>query len=216
MIPEIYAKAFDTSEFDDIIKLLNNNNIPFIVEETKAIIDQLQVGFNPGFKCYLKIGSNDRTKVDELVSNAFSITYKDIPKNYYLLKYSDDELLEIITFKDEWSQYDFLIAKTILLERGINPDNITSERIKQIRLKNESEKEPSPRTWLYIGYTSAFLGGILGLVIGFTMWQSKRTLSDGSRIFDFEEKDRKQGKIITIIGLIFFILWTLTWIIFRI
>jgi hypothetical protein len=73
----------------------------------------------------------------------------------------------------------------------------------------------SQGVWLIIvGYVFSFLGGLLGIVIGSAIMAAKKSLHDGSRIYFFNERARKHGKIILYLGciiLVVSILFFLNW-----
>jgi len=65
-----------------------------------------------------------------------------------------------------------------------------------------------------IGYISSLFGGFMGMIIGTILVSAKKSLSDGSIVYVFNEKSRKHGKIIMYLGsgvlilsIIFFMNW---------
>ena len=76
--------------------------------------------------------------------------------------------------------------------------------LKKERLNILSKPEENQRPWIIAGYLFSFLGGGIGIVIGYSLWTSKKTLPNGERIYSYNNADRKQGKTIFIIGLIVF------------
>ncbi|WP_431243320.1 hypothetical protein ACQ9BO_01130 [Flavobacterium sp. P21] len=54
------------------------------------------------------------------------------------------------------------------------------------------------------GYLFSLLGGGIGMVIGYSLWTSKKTLPNGERVYSYNEADRKHGKTIFILGTIIF------------
>ena len=41
-----------------------------------------------------------------------------IDDDYYLLSFSDDELIDVVSKSDEWNKFDVSLAKKLLKERG--------------------------------------------------------------------------------------------------
>jgi len=77
-----------------------------------------------------------------------------------------------------------------------------------------TNKRNFQRTWVIIGYISSLFGGFMGMIIGTILVSAKKSLSDGSIVYVFNEQSRKHGKIIMYLGsgvlilsIIFFMNW---------
>ena len=55
---------------------------------------------------------------------------------------------------------------------------------------------------VYIGAYVMAYGGIIAALVGLSLWQFKKTLPDGNRVYRFLPVDRNHGKIILFLGLI--------------
>ena len=73
---------------------------------------------------------------------------------------------------------------------------------KNQKIEKLSQPEKSQTFWVIIGYLSAFMGGLFGLLIGYHLLTHKKVLPNGDKIFDYNEKDRKHGERILIIGVL--------------
>ncbi len=60
---------------------------------------------------------------------------------------------------------------------------------------------------LVAGYIFAFLGGLIGLVIGAHIKFGKITDASGNKVLKYDEASQKQGLIIFIISLVSMIIW---------
>ncbi|MBL4745664.1 MAG: hypothetical protein JKY08_04790 [Flavobacteriaceae bacterium] len=118
----------------------------------------------------------------------------------YLLQFTNEELYEILLKSDEWGDFDYSLAQKILIQRGKSIDHELLAALKKERIKDLSKPEENQKPWIIAGYIFAILGGFLGLIIGYSLMTSKKTLPDGQRINSYAEKDRKQGKYILIIS----------------
>jgi hypothetical protein len=65
--------------------------------------------------------------------------------DYYLLSFSDDELLDLVRNPDEWGPLDYVLAKQILASHGkpISPEQevgFQAERIRTLAQPEESKR----------------------------------------------------------------------------
>ncbi len=136
--------------------------------------------------------------MENLAENQVDLEEND---NHYFNDFSNDELYEVIEKKDEWSNYDFALAKRLLLKRGEILTDETFLELEQRRQTELAKPEEAPRFLILVGYIFAVLGGLLGLIIGFSLWDGKKTLSDGSKVFTYTIEQRKHGGTIIIISI---------------
>ena len=54
---------------------------------------------------------------------------------------------------------------------------------------------------VYIGSYVIVYGGVIAILVGLSLWQFKKTLPDGNRVYRFLPVDRNHGKIILFLGL---------------
>lgn len=90
---------------------------------------------------------------------------------------------------------------------SVTDDTLTL--LKQQQIQHLRQRETASRLLLSFAYMSAILGGLMGIFIGIYLWRSKRTLSNGERLFVYRDEDRKNGVIITILGFIILIIVTI-------
>ncbi len=202
-----FQKFNDEALAKELIILLNQHGIKFQVEGDSAF-DPTFSGTNELNKeIRVKIPKHDFEKADQLLLDISKLQIDTVEKDYYLYEFTDEELIEIVTKHDEWSQFDFLLAQKILKGRGkeINPEVV--KVIKRQRINELAKPEESQKGWIYIGYVMALLGGIIGIAIGYHLSTFKKTLPNGDRIYVHNIEDRKHGKRIFILGIFFFILW---------
>jgi hypothetical protein len=186
----LYQKFNVQNDALELGRVLNENNIEYKLEVGKR-------GFDPAFvfdaEYRILLNESDFEKANNLfVSN--------IPEDYYLLTFSDDELLEIITKRDEWNDFDFNLAQKLLKERDkeVNPELV--KLLEKQRLESLKKPEISQKTWIYAGYILGVVSGLLGLFIGLSLMSSKKVLPNGEKVYSYIESDRKHGLYIVIIS----------------
>lgn len=131
----------------------------------------------------------------------------DVPVDHYLHEFSDEELMEVLVKPDEWSAEDAVLAGVLLGQRGKGGSPATIELIRTARTQKLEEKEPFPRMFIVVGYIFAFLGGVVGLMIGWHINTSRSTLPNGTRTPVYEAKAREHGVRIFLIGAIATLFW---------
>ena len=210
-----YRRFNSLDEVEDIIDILKQNAILFRIEDNSQVTPSIIMGESSEANIRLKLQQSDFEKADKVINLYFEKSIGDIESDYYLLSFNDDELIDVINKKDEWSHYDYNVAKIELKKRGIEINEKLENAIRKNRLKELTQEEKGSTIWMIVGYISAFLGGILGIAIGLSMWRSKRTLPTGARVSIFNKETRINGIYITVLGIIMFIMSLILWVLRR-
>jgi hypothetical protein len=192
----IQAKEFEI--------LLNNNNIKTVLADNIAPVDITFSGSTLQNQYEIKIDPADFAKAQEILEKDTENLLNQVDKDYYLLSFLNEELYDVLLKSDEWSVFDYKLAQKLLTERGknIDPDMLAS--LKKERLKILAKPEENQKPWIIAGYLFSLLGGGIGIIIGYSLWTSKKTLPNGQRVYSHNDADRNHGKTIFIIGSIIF------------
>ncbi|AZA87432.1 hypothetical protein EG349_11830 [Chryseobacterium shandongense] len=203
----IYRKFIYKDDALELVKILEENYIAYELAENSSKLDS-SFGGDINTKQYeLKIRKDDFIEVEKIEEELVKNDLENVEKSYHLFDYSDEELIEIVTKKDEWNKFDYLLAQKILKERGkeINPELLNV--INKQRIESLAVQEDSPVWLIIIGYASAFFAGFLGIFIGGFLMYYKKALPNGDRIYAFNRNDRSHGQNILIISAIAFFVW---------
>lgn len=195
-----FQSFFTEEEAAPIIKTLEEKGIEYKVEKLKELLDPTITGHIVQHKIFLLLQSHDFSKANEALDDAIIKNISLLENDYYLFGFSNNELLEIIHKPDEWSRQDFLIARKILNDRGINIDDIAINSIKKERIRELGVQERGDIFWIAIGYLIAIIGGLLSLVIALPFVLSRKTLPDGRRMFIYDTVTRRHGRNMLIIA----------------
>jgi hypothetical protein len=197
-----YHKFRNDEEAAIFVDVLQENKIEFRIINTNPVIDPVLAGsyYEPALEIHIPPQQFERA--DELMIRSLQIDIEQVDKDYYLLSFSDKELIEVLQKSDEWSKYDYALAVQLLKKRNVN---ISDDELKQLKKKRvevlaEPEKEGSYK--VSIGYFFSLLGGFAGILIGYILWQSKKILPNGERVFVYDQKARDHGKKIFFIGIV--------------
>jgi hypothetical protein len=206
MEPEFitYQKFNDVELANELIAVLSENNIPYTMEEEAPVFDP-SFSFKEIVTEYaVKINAGDFERVNQLLAESEKDNVNNADKDYYLFSFTNDELMEVITKADEWSAFDNQLARKIMADRGKSITDEQISRIKEERIEELKAPDAPQTSWIIIGYISAFLGGLIGIFIGWYLASYKKTLPDGQKVYGYTEHDRKQGQRIFFIGIVVF------------
>jgi hypothetical protein len=184
--------------------LLNKNDINTVLGDNIAPVDVTFSGSTLQNQYEVKISSLDFEKAESILEKDIENMLDEIDKDYYLISFTDDELYEVLVKSDEWSSFDYKLAQKLLINRGQKVDTEMLDSLKKERLKILAKPEENQKYWIIAGYLFSVLGGGIGIIIGYSLWTSKKTLPNGERIYSYKIEDRKSGRNIFIIGLIVF------------
>ena len=205
----IFQKFNTESQAVDFGSLLNVNRIEFLIENISINFDPILSNNEFGKEYCVKIKKDDFEKANDILREKAKTEINEIQDDYYLLSFTDEELIDVIEKSDEWNKFDVELAQKLLKERG---NEITTEQISELkkqRIIELSKPEEGQNVYIIIGYVCALLGGLLGIFIGWHLTTYKKTLPNGNRIYAYSENDRKQGNRILILGTIFIVFWIL-------
>jgi hypothetical protein len=191
-------------EANEIVTILAEHQIPSKVTEDTGDLDASLLGESPLKKFEVYINENDLIKAESVYVKIAEEDIDSIDLDYYLFQFTNEELLDLLVNKNEWSELDVILSRKILLNRGVKIDESELEQ-KQLERKEElSKPEGGQLGWLIFGYISIPFGGFIGLVVGYFIWQAKNKLPSGEKVPAYSEKVRMHGKIIFLISVIVF------------
>ena len=127
---------------------------------------------------------------------------------------SNEELLGIYKNSEDYQEEFLKSVSEELIKRNINTEKIDLHN--EHRRKFETEqlekgKEGEP-TYIILGFISAFLGGLIGIIMGYTYNQSKQRTNSGKTYYTYNGNTRKKGALMMMAGffvLVLSILWKL-------
>ena len=194
---------------------LENNGIQVDLEENLAQLDSNFIGQHYSNPYCIKIPGDSFEKASEILMKYTVINLDEVDKDYMLLSFSNEELMDVLVHNDDWGIYNYKLAEALLKERGID---IPFKKIEEAQAEaREAIAKPIKYDiyWLILGYIFALLSfstlyaGFLfafptlcALIIGYLLFFSKKTLTDGSRIKTYERTFRIHGLIIFVLTII--------------
>lgn len=154
----------------------------------------------------IQVKPQDFEKAEALLEQQAEDMLKDLPEDYYLLTFNNEELYDVVLKHDEWSEFDYVLARRLLAERGKTIDESLIKSLRHQRLADLAKPEENQHAWIVFGYIAALLGGFLGVTTGYVLLTAQKTLPDGSRVYTYTAADRAHGKIILVLGVAVFVI----------
>ncbi len=201
-----FQKFSDRGAAIELAELLKSHKLDPVLEDASAAFDP-SFAFSEIVKEYrIKLRREDFEKAESLLLQLSEKEVENLDKGHYLFGFTDEELIEVVSKPDEWNRVDYVLAKKLLKERGITIDPKDADNLKKKRLSELSKPYEGQTGWIIFGYILAFLGGLLGIFIGWHLCYHKRTLPNGERVYAYIKADRGHGNSILIIGVFCFII----------
>jgi hypothetical protein len=198
----IFKKFPTLEQANELKELLKENGIASLLADNIPPVDVTFSGNTLQNEFEVRIKQSDFKKAEEILEKNAENLIDQIDKDYYLFEFADEELYEILLKSDEWNAFDYTLAQKILKQRGKSVDKELLNSLKNERLRDLAKPEENQKPWIIAGYIFSLLGGFLGLIIGYFLWTSKKTLPNGQKVYSYSVNDRKHGKYIFYLGLI--------------
>ena len=123
----------DKQTAEDFAEVLKQNNIDYKIEEDSLVFDASFANHPLARDYVIAVKQTDFKNASTAYDEYFAKQLNDVPTDYYLLQFSDDELLDIMAKPDEWGAFDYQLATALLKKRGIDINKEKADRLKADR-----------------------------------------------------------------------------------
>lgn len=196
-----FRKYPDASQAKGLEQFLKENNIECLYIDNSPRLGTA-FGGEMQKEYEIQLRQPDFEKATLLLEELAKEEVNQLPDDYYLLEFTDDELIDVVVKKDEWNEFDYLLAIQLLKERGKTIDEELINSLNKRRIEDLAKPESDQTAWIIAGYAFALMGGLLGLITGYVIWTADKTLPNGQKVYTYSKRDRKHGKRIVIVSLI--------------
>ena len=203
----VFQKFNDAAVANQIAFVLRQNNIELLLEDNLQILETAYANNNLTVDISLRLRSKDFTNAQLILEEYYGQAAANVDKDYYLFDFTNEELMDIVAHPYEWGYLDNALAKNILKEKGIDIKPETVEILKSKNLRTLARPKNANLFIIYLGYFSAILGGIFGIIIGFAISYTSKTLPDGKKVYTYTQQDRNHGTRMILISVISIIFW---------
>ncbi len=125
----IFQKLNSESQAAEFGSLLSENKVEFLIENISINFDPILSNNEFGKEYCIRIKKNDFEKANDILREKAKTEINEVQDDYYLLSYSNEELIDVIEKSDEWNKLDVELAHKLLKERG---NEITTEQINEL------------------------------------------------------------------------------------
>ena len=197
-----FKKFPDAAEAKHLQQFLIENGIECLFINNSSQLDSNFSGGNMFKEYKLQLKQTDFERAHELLERHAKEMVAHLDKDYYLLLFTDEELYEVVLKQEEWNEFDYVLARRLLTERGKPLDDSLIKALRQQRITDLAKPEAKQGAWIGAGYVLALLGGFFGIIIGYVLWSSRKTLPNGQIVHSYSREDRAHGRVIFLIGIV--------------
>lgn len=140
-------------------------------QKIECVVEKVRPLLEPGFfrntveqTIHLKVRATDLNDAHKALEEYYRHQLQDVDPGYYLFSFTDVELLEIVAKPDEWGHFDYVLARALLADRGLEIPDETVDQMKQQRLRQlagEAGANSHPDTLVVFGtLVDDFLDGV--------------------------------------------------------
>ncbi|GAB3571921.1 hypothetical protein [Hymenobacter daeguensis] len=183
-----------------LLELLGRHQVPLETGWAKPDFDVSMANNATDTRFVVRLRATDFERARQLEEAENDSLAASAAPDHYLFSFSDDELFDILVKPDEWNSYDVSLARHLLRQRGREVSADTVRLLRRNRVAEMAKPEPTQKAWIILGYFSAAIGGVLGILIGWHLHYHKKTLSDGTQVRAFSARDRVHGFRILLLG----------------
>ena len=202
---QTYQRFPNATVAQPLLHLLHEHGLDYDTRLDQLPIDA-SFAFNETSRYFLvRLRPADFERARALEQRAAEVRSAEVSADYYLLSFSNAELLDVLLKPDEWNSFDVVLAQRLLRERG---QPVSPELLNQMRRQRLDDlSQPAPRQPLGVlaGYVLALLGGVAGLFIGLHLYSHYRQLPNGQRVPAFQAPDRAHGLRILMLSVVCFL-----------
>jgi len=184
----------DREQAAPVLRILDENGIPYVFEENR-------MGFDPSFAnnvlyqaWVLKVPPDRLEELRKDLEEAYGQADVQLPPDHYLRDFSVEELFEVIAKADEWSEFDVVVARQMLDEKGAGLSDDEVEVMRAQRRKELAKPTQADGSMIAAAYLLALLGGVLGVILGWILMNSTKTTAFGDKVAHYDAASQAHGK----------------------
>jgi hypothetical protein len=108
----------DKATAEDFAEVLKQNGIEYHIEEDSLVFDPSYANNPLSTNYVITMKQGDFKAASHAYDEYFAKQLHNVPEDYYLHTFTNDELLEVLAKPDEWDSFDYQLAQEILKNKG--------------------------------------------------------------------------------------------------
>jgi hypothetical protein len=132
-----FEKFNDPGLASAIAGKLRARGIDCAVERVRPLLEPIFFRNTVEQTIHLKVRASDVERAHKALEEHYRQQLEDVDRGYYLFSFSDTELLDILAKPDEWGHFDYVLARKLLADRGLE---IPEETIEEMKRQRRTEK----------------------------------------------------------------------------
>lgn len=193
-----YSEFHSIQEAQQLIALIRKYQIPFELVQEKGLLDKIYTGEYLDPMVTVKIPEERFEELNALLLSEAKTQLNNIDPDYYLFKFTDQELIDVINNRNEWNYFDQALARKILTDKGID----ISKDIKDVAEMDHYSPMHLNTVWIISQYILAVCLSVAGIIIGLATVFAYKTNKSGQKKNIYDDSTRLHGKIILGLGVI--------------
>jgi len=196
-----YSRFYSPDDAQFLITLLDQHHIPYALEHEVNQLDKVYLGGTLEALFVLQIPKEKFNHVNLLLAEQAKKDMAQPGFEHLMQSYSVAELQEILHDPSEWNAYDLQVATSLLSEKlqaQVPLPSISADSFVPVRLE---------LIWILLGYIVSLLGAsyffylaIAGFLSGLVVYQSKKTLKNGTTVKMYDKWSRMHSRNIMILA----------------
>jgi len=209
MSPELltFQKFNDRQLAQDMADILAEGGIEYLLEKTPVTFDPFyRTRTEASDEFLLKIAGTDFERATDIINDYEKQFIDHVPTDHYLFSFTNDELLDLVAKRDEWSAFDYELARKILAGRDIIITENQDAEFQEKRIEELKQHADIPGWHIIIGYLFACLGGAFGLIFGLYILSAKKILPNGEVFYQYNDRNRQHARIMIGVAIVVIII----------
>ena len=198
-----FRKFIIKEQAEAFAKILQDNDVNVVLKEVKPNVD-ITFSNNQSMNYWIRVPEDQVVQAESILSddnNSISML-----QEHYFFEFTNEELIEVLESYYDWNKTDYQYARLILKERGLVYSDEDIELFKEKSIEEQRQPEKGKTSWIIAGFITAFMRGLLGVILGWSYWTDFKKLPNGEKVHRFDRSTRQKGKTMMIIGLIVMVL----------
>lgn len=198
--------AYTLDELKEVLDLLEKEGIVYEAKEKTFLYENVYTN-NPTNKKYVVLVNNEDAQRSLDLLNTYYSSFED--DTTFLQKLDNGELIEMLAYPKQYSDFEVTEAKKIILSRGLSEAEINS--LIETKIAKDNMPQPAKTGVIVAGYIFAIGGVFIGVVIAWYLIAAKATHTvTGEKYYAHTAATRFQGKMIMVVALLAFIFYIAT------